>query len=313
MSIIDALMKSGEATKPAVYCMMIGLVGIANGYRKFRTRRKIENTARSKISTAPQGLVEVEGQAWPTAVRKSLDGRPVCFWSIEVQEYRKSGKNSSWQTVYTYASSEELLVFDGSGVCLVHPEAAELSLLATIIGRDDMSELQRSFLAEAAPLAARYFSSSKGLWTMITENPVRVVEKKILAGGPVYVRGEFYTSADQSHAVAVGDANSYSGKLGKISSKTYQRAMFDGNKDGKVSEKEFIDGHSAAANIFLRQRGVQSVKIAGKITANSEHGLFLADVHQTYLLGRLATFGSIWGGLALFGVGLFLFFKEIGL
>lgn len=294
--------------------MIFGGVSLFYGLKQFLTKRKIEDTARSKISAAPQGLVEVEGQAWPTQQRKCIDGRPVCFWSIQVQEYRKQGKNSSWVTVYSYTSSEELIVLDGSGACLVHPENAQLEVVENTIGRNKMSESQMNFLCEAAPMAARYFNVGKGFWASLGAGSVRVIEKKILAGGPIYVRGVFHTSADQSHAVAVGDFASYAGQLPKISTAAYQRTMFDSNRNGELSEEEMMNGHSAAANSHLRRGGVQSVRVAGKITAHSDHGLILADIYQNYLLKRAAwkSFTGIWGGLALLGLGLYLFFWKIG-
>ncbi|MBS1971004.1 MAG: hypothetical protein JSU04_11890 [Bdellovibrionales bacterium] len=315
MNFVEAARDQQEVFKVALTLMLFGGMSVAFGLKKFLTKRKVEDTARSKISSAPQGLVEVEGQAWPTIARKCLDGRPVCFWSIRVQEYRRSGKSSSWHTVYSYATSDEVLVLDESGACLVHPENAQLEITERTIPRNKMSSVQMEFLAAAAPMAARYFNGGTGFWNSFTGGNVRVIEAKLLAGGPVYVRGEFRTSADQTHAVAVGDIASYSGQLKKMNSQAYQRVMFDTNRDGKLSEDELINGYSAAANAFLRIGGVQSVKVSGKITAESEHGLILADIYQGYLVKRAAfiSMAGIWGGLALVGAGLFIFFKQIGL
>jgi hypothetical protein len=315
VDFIEAARDQQEVFKVALTLMLLGGMSVAFGLKKFLTKRKIEDTARSKISAAPQGLVEVEGQAWPTIARKCIDGRPVCFWSIKVQEYRKSGKNSSWQTVYTYATSDDVLVLDESGACLVGPANAQLEITERTLSRNKMSAVQMEFLSAAAPMAARYFSGGAGFWNSLTGGNIRVIEAKILAGGPVYVRGEFSTNAEQTHAVAVGDIASYSGQLKKISTPAYQRTMFDTNRDGTLSEEELISGHSAAANAFLRVGGVQSVKISGKITAGSEHGLILADIYQGYLIKRAAfvSMFGIWGGLALVGAGLFILFKQIGL
>lgn len=308
MEWVEASRQQSEIFKSILMCLMFGGFALFYGLKQFLTKRKIEDTARSKISAAPQGLVEVEGQAWPTLVRKCIDGRPVCFWSIKVQEYRKRGKSSSWETVYSYTSSEELIVLDESGACLVHPESAQLEIVETTIGRNEMNQTQMQFLSEAAPMAARYFNIGTGVWAKLTAGGVRVVEQKILAGGPIYVRGEFLTSADQSHAVAVGDLSSYAGQLPKMNSSVYQRTMFDTNRDGKLTEEELINGHAGAANAFLRKGGVQSVRVTGRITAHSDHGLILSDIYQKYLIARASwkSFVGIWGGLALIGLGLYL-------
>lgn len=311
MEWFEAARQQNEMMKVIMMTLAFGGMSLFYGLKQFLMKRKVEDTARSKISAAPQGLVEVEGQAWPTAVRKCIDGRPVCFWSIKVQEYRKRGKSSSWETVYSYTSSEELIVLDESGACLVHPESAQLELVETTIGRNKMSESQMNFLSEAAPLAARYFNVGKGFWASLSAGSVRVVEQKILAGGPIYVRGQMMTSADQSHAVAVGDVASYSGQLPKMNSETYQRTMFDSNRDGQLTETELMNGHAAAANTYLRKGDVQSVRVTGRISAHSEHGLILADIYQKYLVARatLKSYAGIWGGLALIGLGFFLLFN----
>ncbi len=315
MDFIEATRNQQEVFKVALTLMLLGGGSVVFGFKKFLSKRKIEETARSKISSAAQGLVEVEGQAWPTIARKCLDGRPVCFWGIRVQEYRRSGKSSSWHTVYSYSTSDEVLVLDESGACLVCPQQAQLEITERTIPRSKMSSVQMEFLVAAAPMTARYFSGGAGFWNSFTGGNIRVVETKLLAGGPVYVRGDFRTNIDQTHAVAVGDITSYSGQLKKMGSTAYQRVMFDANRDNKLSEDELINGYSAAANAFLRVGGVQSVKISGKITADSEHGLILADIYQGYLVKRAAfvSMAGVWGGLALVGVGLFIFFKQIGL
>ncbi|MFM6929531.1 MAG: hypothetical protein ACKOX6_13770 [Bdellovibrio sp.] len=307
MVFVEASTHNNGTLKLITFCLIIGGVTLYRGLRKFLTKRKVEDLALSKITSAAQGLIEIEGQAWPTALRKCIDGRPVCFWSVQVQEYRSSGKNSKWETVYTFETSDDFLALDDTGACLIQPLSAQLEISETIIPKNKMSELQLSFLSDSLPLAARYFQGGGGIFGSLFENNVRLIEKKILAGAPIYARGHFYTTTEHTHAVAIGDINSYKNQIKKVTSANYQKVMFDSNRDGKISEEELRSGHSAAANMFMRRDDVQSIKIAGKITSASEHGLIIADIYQKYLIARmsLSSLVQIWGGVAALGIGFY--------
>ena len=67
-----------------------------NAIKKYKTVRKIEDTAKSNIATAPQGYVEFQGFAWP--MQKSVQctrGFEAVYYSFSLQrqETQGSGKN----------------------------------------------------------------------------------------------------------------------------------------------------------------------------------------------------------------------------
>jgi hypothetical protein len=297
-------------------CMMVilGVMGVFYGLQAFRIRRYVEDTACSKINSAAQGLTEVQGQAWPTTRLKSVDGRPICYWHLQVQKYKKNGKNSSWVTVHSHRTSDPLILMDGTGACLVVPEKADVNALDETFYMHKLSQQQRDYLTRAIPEAAEYFSLAGQILGGMFGGNVRVIERKILAGGPMYVRGEFTTQAG-SFAKAVGDFEGYSSQYGKINSPGYQARMFDLNGDGRVSGNEFINGYSFAASAYTRKDQVQTVGMSGHIVWSDAHGLLVADTHQNYFLERLAYSSTLalWGGAALLIGGICLFFFKLGL
>ena len=105
--------------------------GILYSGLKRRTRaRAIEEMPRSKIATAPQGLVEVEGFAWPNEnrVARSSSGFENVYYELQLQreESRGSGKNRRkvWVTIFTHRHAETFYICDATGIALVDPQDA---------------------------------------------------------------------------------------------------------------------------------------------------------------------------------------------
>lgn len=300
-----------SSAKLALFLIVGGIVSIAKGYRAFANRRKVQDTPCSKIASAPQGLVEVQGQAWPTAQLQCLDGRPVCYWGLAVEELRRHGKGTQWVVVFTFTSSDDILVTDASASCRVIPSEAQFEVEKLVIPASKLTDENRRVLGLRAPFALRHLSP--GVLGGLFSPKVRLTETKILAGAPIYVRGEFSTSVDQTYAVAVGDHTGFRMQMTKLSSAGYQANLFDRNRDGKISEEEMTSGCAAAASRFLRNAESQSVAVTGFFQAEPTHGLLIADAHQSHLLARLGfhTLLYLWGGLVSFSLGVFILLKNM--
>ena len=64
--------------------------------------------------------VEIVGNADGNAVVQSpITKTPCVLWQIEVQELRKTGKNSHWVTVHSNKSTSPFDVYDASGKVLL--------------------------------------------------------------------------------------------------------------------------------------------------------------------------------------------------
>lgn len=308
-----ALAQRNREIDLVISLIVIGLVLIYKGYKGFRTRRKVEDTATSKIASAPQGLAEVQGYAWGTTPLLCLDGRPACYWSLVVQEERGSGKEKKWVTVFTYESKSLILVTDSSGACGVSPEKAQWEVAEETFQGSRLTEAHRHVLGQHLPDVLQY-AQSGGLFGILGSKS-RFIERRVLVGSPVYVRGNFSASGIFSETRAVGDYESFYAQMPKFNSATYRSTMFDSNKDGIIDEEEARNGFSMAANSFVRNAKSKSemVKLTGMFIADAQHGLIIADVHEKHLVSRLKGDTALWlyGGFALFGTGLYFLLTYI--
>lgn len=92
----------------------------------WRRARRITDTPTSKIFSAAQGYVEIvgHGRAHPQGMLKSHSGSLPCIWYRYIVE-RRTGDNK-WRRIDSGTSAETFQVDDGSGLCLVDPDHAEV-------------------------------------------------------------------------------------------------------------------------------------------------------------------------------------------
>ena len=131
--------KSGDETyKVSLFLMGAGGYLMYSGLRRFKRARQTQDAAAIPIASAPQGQVEVEGYAWPaTPLPETAQYDPHVFQELRIEYYTRSGKNSSWRTVFTHRSASPFYIVDSSGMALVRPEGAELEMSEkTILWRD---------------------------------------------------------------------------------------------------------------------------------------------------------------------------------
>lgn len=95
---------------------------------RLRRARWLEDTPTSKVRSAAQGLVELQGtlDAGGHTPLISPLGEVDCLWyRFRVEEYRRSGKNDNWQTVEQGVSERPFLLRDDTGSCWIMPKGAE--------------------------------------------------------------------------------------------------------------------------------------------------------------------------------------------
>ncbi len=97
-------------------------------YHFLRQCRVMEDTPTAKIRSASQGFVELEGiQKQLNPLHAPLTGRPCTWYKYKLSVQVRRGKSTSWDTLSEGESSEPFLLDDGSGVCVVHPEGADIN------------------------------------------------------------------------------------------------------------------------------------------------------------------------------------------
>lgn len=271
--------------------------------KKHKVRRKIQDTPCSKVATAPQGYIELEGFAWPQEETfKSIDGHESVYYRMQIQkeESRGSGKKKRrvWVTIYTHLHAHPFYLVDATGIALIDPTQAELNLKTSRIRHWGKLSNKDKDIVEAMThgQGVSNFPPSKFLFGVFAGN-YRVVEDEILVGSPIYAHGDFQTHELQCRKIKSVGLTQFHQRV--YDSNTRQKkdltAFFDSNKDQKVSPEEAIQGYVMAAALAQKSAKSQKVEeiefeICGQLDQSETHKLFLADVHESHLVDRMGRF-----------------------
>lgn len=296
-------MSNIQASEPiiaGVVFLGFGALVIYKALKDFKTARKIKDTATSNIRSAPMGLVEIQGYAWPAGemVRDRFQNLAI-FLSYKVEKFVKRGKKSKWVTVYQYKHETPFYVLDGTGVCLVKPNS------------DRMELTNQTAKLSGSP------TNHEELVNGITKNPgfimglfipsYRIVEKKILIGSQVYACGSMQ-SAGQNKYLISGDYKKFLTQVKAFKvSPILQLQKLDINKDGKITDNEKNEALSRIASSY-KIPIEETTSINGVISDNPEHELIVSDCGQEELIKRLSGYNNlkILVGVALVGLGAYL-------
>lgn len=142
-----------------VAAALVAALSLLSWVLALRHVRVITDTPTSKIASAAQGYVELQGRGRP------FDGPPIlatlslapCLWYRYLVEVRSDNK---WRTEAKGVSDASFILVDDSGTCLVDPESAEI------------------------------ITQYKRTWT---EGDRRYTEWRIDEGEAIYVLGQFVT------------------------------------------------------------------------------------------------------------------------
>lgn len=104
----------------------IALLAFAAWAAALRRRRAMSGTPTSRIVSAAQGYVELQGRGMPldlNPLSSPLSGMNCLWYSYEVEEKNSDDK---WEVLERAKSDTSFVLDDGSGRCLVDPEGAEI-------------------------------------------------------------------------------------------------------------------------------------------------------------------------------------------
>lgn len=173
----------------------------------------IGSTPTSRIASAAQGYVELAGRALPHpggALRSRFTLLPCVWYQYTIEQREQDGK---WHRIESGRSDDSFLLDDGSGLCLIDPENAEV-------------------------LPRRTEVSTKG-------RDYRCTESLILPKEQVYAIGQFSTIGGEN--ADLNRDRDVSELLGTWKrNKPALLARFDLDKDGQISEKEWMLARSQA-------------------------------------------------------------------
>jgi E3 Ubiquitin ligase len=236
-------------------------------FRWLHIARVIEDTPTSRVRSAAQGYVEIEGRSRPlpaTSNLAPLTQRDCVWWRYRVQHRTESagqgGRRERWRTLASGRSGQPFLLDDGTGECIVQPAGA-LVLAAestTWYGATPWpTEIPGKTTIRAGERDYRYF------------------EERIHVHEQVYALGQFRSVS----GAAADDAEDATRAL-LAEWKQDQEALarrFDRDEDGSISLAEWEEARAEARRTVERQR-------AERPAIRALHVLGRPDGGRLYLL-----------------------------
>lgn len=191
---------------------IIALLALFAWVSVLRHARAITDTPTSSVASAAQGYVELLGQGRPLGgelLRAPLNNLPCLWYRFKVERKR----DEKWVTERSGESTDSFLLDDGSGVCVVDPEGAEV------------------------------LPRSSDVW--YPETDYRYTQAVLIAGERIYVLGTFHTlGGDGLQLDAAEDVKHLLVEWKRDQPRLLER--FDANGDGTLDLQEWEAARSAA-------------------------------------------------------------------
>ena len=235
---------------------LLSLLSLAALYFSFyhlHRARLIEDTPTARIRSAPQGYVELIGEAAMMPgepIISPLSATPCCWWRYRVERKHDKG----WRTVRTEKSKGLFLIRDATGECILDPEDATVT----------PSERSVWFGPNATPTAG----PDRGIGTthskfnrfglLISVNTTfggdyRYTEELILPGDPLYAIGLFSSLGEMDRQAMRDDMIKERLRQWKADHAALLE-RFDHNRDGKIDLDEWESARRAAKRDVTREQ-----------------------------------------------------------
>jgi len=223
-------------------------------FRFFRRARIIEDTPTSKIRSAAQGYLELNGH------QELMDGVPIiaplsgsaCTWYRCKVEHRETvhtskGTRTRWRAVRSETSDALFLIKDDTGQCVIDPEGAEVT-----------SDERMVWYGDTAQPTGPPRGAGRSRFSIATGD-YRYTEEMMIDGQPLYAIGLFKTVG------GAHDVGSIADDVREILAqwKADQADLvdrFDADGDGKIDMDEWEAARKAARAEALKERAQRSAQ-----------------------------------------------------
>jgi hypothetical protein len=214
-------------------------------FRFLRHCRLIEDTPTSRVRSAHQGYVELEGLGHPVQdeayLISPLSKTGCIWWFYEIEKKVRRNKSTSWDTIDKKTSDSAFLLEDATGRCLINPLGAEV-----VTTHKHQWYGSTAWPGSGPPAKPSFFQVGS----------YRYTERLIKPGEAVYALGLFKTLGTTM------DADEENAALGAMLAEWKQDAtrmqVFDVNKDGAIDVKEWEAARRVALRQLRRERQVQA-------------------------------------------------------
>ncbi len=200
-------------------------------FRSLQRARFIEDTPTSRVRSAAQGYVELDGIGYlmpgPPIVAP-LTGISCTWYSITIEERVESsdgrgGRTSSWRTRRREVSDSLFLLRDETGDCIIDPDGAEVTPAITEVWYGDDLEWSIRTLRPSGLLAGGRY---------------RYTEKRMHPGDALYAIGQFRTvGGSQELPDTHAEVRELLAEWKRDQVRLHER--FDTDKNGLLSQEEW--------------------------------------------------------------------------
>lgn len=189
----------------------MALISLLAWYSALHRLRTIAGTPTSKVASAAQGYVELQGRGrdYEPRLISKLRGLPCLWYRYRVEEKNHENK---WRVIDSGETTEPFFLDDGTGKCIIDPAGAE------ILTRDKDSWYQSQY---------------------------RYTEWKLIGGDELYAIGHFKTVGGSTHQTTLNDEVKQVLLEWKLDMPKL-RERFDLNNDGVFDEQEWMLARQAA-------------------------------------------------------------------
>ncbi|MGD2083760.1 MAG: GIDE domain-containing protein [Chromatiales bacterium] len=245
-------------------CTLGALAAFYFAFRTLRRARLIEDTPTARIRSAPQGQVELDGQAEllpGTPIRSPLTGSECCWWRYKIE---RRGHKNRWSRVEHGTSDGVFAVRDDTGVCLVDPEGAEVTPRDRSVwyGHDRHPQDRSPARFGIEPRGSGWSFSLGGLLNTplsIGTGRYRYTEERIYPGDRLYLIGHFRSEDDLDHAAQRSTLTRDKLRAWKRD-QTELLGRFDSDGDGAIDPGEWERARRAAATEAAAEHRAQAAQ-----------------------------------------------------
>lgn len=217
------------------------LAGLYFAFRNLLRARIIEDTPTSRIRSAPQGYVELSGEAAAMQgepILSPLTMTPCCWYRVHIE--RKDDKG--WDSVRKETSDGLFLIRDDTGECIIDPEAAEVTPYEKTVWYGDnatpvlpKADYRYAVMTPVIGLTVNFSGGGN----------YRFTEEAIYPGNPLYAIGLFKTFGEVDRMAMRDDLiRARLAEWKQDQASLLQR--FDRNRDGRIDLVEWEDVRRSA-------------------------------------------------------------------
>jgi hypothetical protein len=274
-----------RSATPQTFWLGVGLSALAGvallalGLWRLHRSRLLADLPTSKIRSAAQGYVELEGWARMMPgepVHAPLSGQPCAWYSYRIEHLERDGedRDRGWRTLESGCSEAIFHLEDGTGSCIVDPEGAEITPSIRLCWRGHTDR------PGCAP-------RETGFWArLLATGPYRYTECRIRDNDPLYAVGQFIGLGGHE-AVSLND------EIRDVLA-TWKRdrpgllRRFDANGDGEIDLREWETARRSAEDEVLRRHAERDPQPETSLMKKPRDGrpFLLSCTPQHTLIGR---------------------------